>query len=313
MIPAASRPVDVFGLGAITLDFIGSVDSWPGPGTKYKLKDFVIEGGGLIGNALTAVARLGGKASIAGKLGFSMTAEMALAALSDEGIDTFNIIREKGCEPVRSLILTNVIGGERSIYFSRKNVIYPDPREFPDQNWIKKINVLLLDHGTGKAGLRAARMARKQGIPVVIDAERMEKDIDLLIESSDHIVVSREFAYLFTGKKNEIQMLKALQRAKGQVIIVTRGNRGVIGKDASGIFEIPSFKVNVVDTTGSGDVFHGVYAYGIARGWETRKSCIYANAAAAMSTTGTGGREAAPSLGKLKKFIKSQSQMAAKL
>jgi len=59
---------DVFGMGALAVDFIGSVDHWPEAGVKLDMSTFDIADGGLMGTALAAVARLGGKAGYVGKL-----------------------------------------------------------------------------------------------------------------------------------------------------------------------------------------------------------------------------------------------------
>ena len=101
---------DVLGLGSITVDFVGTVKSWPQEGDKRPLETFGIHDGGLVGTALVAFARLGGRAAFAGKLGFSDMAKRALCALEKESIDAGDYFTHK----LGSLC-----------YFKRANAIRP--------------------------------------------------------------------------------------------------------------------------------------------------------------------------------------------
>ncbi|HLF35221.1 MAG TPA: PfkB family carbohydrate kinase [Cyclobacteriaceae bacterium] len=293
---------DVFGLGAVSIDFLGMIGSWPEQGVKVRLNDLKITGGGLVATALTTVARLGGKAAIAANLGTSFFAEQSMGALHDEGIDTNNVIRDHG-DPVVSFILTDGNSGERNIFFSRNNVSYPSPEEFPDKMWYEKCRVLLIDHGTGNAGVKTARMAREKGIPVIIDAERAEPEISQLLDLSDHIIVGKRFAALYTDKEDERDMIRSLQTRDGQVVIITLGDRGLIGCDNGSYFTMSAIPVSVVDTTGCGDAFHGAYALGISRNWNIRKSSLFASGAAAMKAMKPGGRDGLPHHEELMKFM----------
>jgi sulfofructose kinase len=76
-----------------------------------------------------------------------------------------------------------------------------------------------------------------------------------------------------------------------------------MGLYADKLFEVPGHSIKVVDTTGCGDVFHGAYALAIARGRSVRDAAEYANAAAALAATRTGGREGIPSSGELARFM----------
>ena len=59
---------------------------------------------------------------------------------------------------------------------------------------------------------------------------------------------------------------------------------------------MPSIKVKALDSTGAGDIFHGAFVYGIAKGFDLEKAVRYANLAGAISVTRIGGRYSIPSL-----------------
>jgi sulfofructose kinase len=293
---------DVFGIGAITIDLIGKSATWPGAGEKVRLEFFDVFDGGLTATALVTVARLGGKAAIGAKLGHSIWASRAVEALEKEGVDTTNILRINGCEPVISIVIANQDNYERNIFFSRNGVSYPFPEELPDQDWFKRTSVLLIDHGTGKAGVEAAKLAVQHGMEVVIDAERVEPYLEEMFGLCTHIVVSRKFALMYSGMDDVRKAAFYLRQFPSQHIIITLGEMGILGLSGDQEFSIPGHIVPVADTTGCGDVFHGAYALAIARGNSCRDAAAYANAVAALSATRVGGRDGIPDPAQLTHF-----------
>jgi len=295
--------IDVLGLGAVTVDFVGTVHAWPGKGVKTMLDSFAVCDGGLVGTALVASARLGGTVAFAGKLGQSEMARRALDSLRRESIDTSFVIETPGAEPIVAFILTDCTDGQRNIFWTRRNVQYPMPWEFADTNWHKRARVLLIDFESGHAGIEAARIAGQHGIPVVIDVERDEPHVAEAMGVSSHVVVSEEFAGGYTGRRDIPGMLAALRSRPEQVVIVTRGDKGCAGSSPEGAFELPAFPVEVVDTTGCGDTFHGAFALALARGRDVVSAARFASGAAALCATKLGGRAGIPTAEQLKRFL----------
>jgi sugar/nucleoside kinase (ribokinase family) len=63
------------------------------------------------------------------------------------------------------------------------------------------------------------------------------------------------------------------------------------------------FPVDVVDTTGAGDVFHGAFLYGLLQGWEAGDILRFANAVSALKCTRLGGRAGIPTLTEVQGFL----------
>ena len=300
------KHIDVLGLGSVTVDFVGNIRGWPEKGVKKPLESFAICDGGLVGTALVAVSRLGGNAAFAGKLGQSEMARRALDALAKEKIDTSFIIRTEDAEPIVAFVLTDSADGQRNIFWTKQGTQYPMPDEFPVKDWFKKVSVLLIDSVCGRAGIEAAGMARQYNIPVVIDIERNEPHAAEAMALATHIIVGEDFAADFTGKSDTTAMLKCLQRSPEQTVIITLGRKGCVGLSNDGIFELPAYKVEVVDTTGCGDVFHGAYALAVARRKSVIEAARFASAAAALCATKLGGRAGIPTMNQLQSFIDAQ-------
>jgi sulfofructose kinase len=295
--------IDVLGLGSVTVDFVGTVKTWPNKGVKMMLDSFLVCDGGLVGTALAAIARLGGKAAFAGKLGQSEMARRALKALSKESVDTSFVLPAEGAEPIIAFILTSSIDGQRNILWTRQNVQYPMPWEFPDKNWFERTSVLLIDYEAGLAGIEAAKIAKQYNIPVVIDVERDEPHVPEAMRTSSHIVVSEDFASSYVGKVNIADMLTALRTDSQQTVIITRGEKGCAGLTEKGMFELPAYQVDVVDTTGCGDTFHGAFALALARKQSVIEAAKFASAAAALCATQLGGRAGIPTAEQLEQFL----------
>jgi sulfofructose kinase len=70
---------------------------------------------------------------------------------------------------------------------------------------------------------------------------------------------------------------------------VTLGAEGGLYLDEGCARRFEARPVNVVDTTGAGDVFHGAFAAGLSRGWTLEESIDLACRAAALCCTALGG------------------------
>ncbi len=288
------RFFDVTGMGCVSVDFLGRVPSWPDQGIKTPLERFSIQGGGLVATALVTVARLGGKARFAGFLGTSSTASSARENLQHSHVDTSLILHMEDAEPIIAMVITEAEMGERTIFFSKENVVYPSPDDYSDMEWMKNTRVFLFDSVSESAGVAMAERARQLGITTVIDAERINSCSAEALQAADHVVVPESFARAYTGKTDRKEMLKALRTREDQVVIITSGEHGASALWSGYHVHQPAFPVNAIDTTGAGDIFHGAYAYSIARGRDPFLACRYAAAAAALSTLGQGGQAAIP-------------------
>jgi sugar/nucleoside kinase (ribokinase family) len=67
---------------------------------------------------------------------------------------------------------------------------------------------------------------------------------------------------------------------------------------------VPAFPVDVVDTTGCGDVFHGAYAAALAAGATVDRCVAIASASAALKATSRGGQAGVPGREAVEEFLK---------
>lgn len=298
---------DVVGVGAVSVDVTGTIPHWPQPGSKLQLEGLEVCDGGLVGTALVAVSRLGGRACFLGKMGCSEWAMRAVEQLARDGVDTSLVIREEEAGPHFAMVLTLRSDGQRTIFYSKAAVRYPDAAQVPADAWLGRTRVFLFDSGSGQGGLSFAREARRAGTPVVIDAEQMTPELGDLLENTDHIVIPESLATeIHPGWHRGADLAKLRLRAD-QTVVVTLGGDGCIAfSPEEGECRLPAFSVEVVDTTGCGDVFHGAYALGVARGLDLEARCRLASAAAALAATRVGGRTGIPTEDTLLRFLRER-------
>jgi sugar/nucleoside kinase (ribokinase family) len=173
-----------------------------------------------------------------------------------------------------------------------------------DAGYISSARFLHLEN-VSQVSVAAARLARDMGVKVVIDADSGRDAAPGDMKLVDVAVVS-EFYYraYFDGVPYE-EACKRLLAMGPELIVFTLGERGCVGMDRDGYFEIPAFRVPVADTTGAGDVFHGAFIAGLLKGWSVGESDRFASAAAAIKCTRIGGRAGIPDLKTTMLFMKT--------
>src|SRR5512136_3181207 len=114
-----AQPVQVFGIGQCSLDYIGKIESYPPPDRKCEFVDMVIQSGGPVATALVALARWGVSCAFAGVLGDDLFGRMILESLEAEGIDTAGVMTRKGKDSQFAFIVAEPGQGRRTIFWRR--------------------------------------------------------------------------------------------------------------------------------------------------------------------------------------------------
>lgn len=296
MLSAQGKRWDVLGLGAVTVDDLIYVDQYPRPETKLPVRDRRREGGGLTGTALVAAARLGAIAAYCGVFGDDELSRFTLQEFEREGVDCSLVLRRAEARPTHSTVIVDRSTAQRTILYWNTRVIEPAPEEITE-DMIAGCRVLLVDHTMIRAGLRAVTLARAYRVPVVGDAEReAEPRLLDLMRQIDHLIVSMRFAGRVTGELEPEDMVRALSGPDRACCVVTGGERGCwyLREHGGDVHHLPALKVQAVDTTGCGDVFHGAYAACLAQGESAHKALAVATVAAGLKATQPGGRSGIP-------------------
>lgn len=296
---------DLLGFGAVAVDDLLYLDAYPAAGSKAQVHEERREGGGLAGTALVAAARLGARAAYAGVLGDDELSRFTMAELERAGVDCSAVLRQPGARPRHSVILVDRATGGRTVLSSRAGAV-PPPPEMASADLIGACRVLFIDHTVAAFALTAIPLAQHLGIPVVVDLERVTPEALTLAGLVDHLVVGAEFARQVTGRAAPEEMVAALFHPGRAACVVTAGEQGCWYADRRADGEVrhqPAYRVQVVDTTGCGDVFHGAYAAMIARGEPVARAVAVATVAAGLKATQPGGRRGIPDWDTVERYL----------
>lgn len=290
--------VDVLCVGHASFDVTLQLAHHPGGDEKCFAENRIECGGGPAANAAVTVARLGGQSAFAGYLGNDLHGQMHFRELCDENVGTGLLVRGGNPTPL-SVILVKP-GGDRTVINHKKQT--PPLAENGIDFSACRPKVILFDGHEPFISLPLAQYAKESGIPTVLDAGSVHRGTTELAPLVDYLIASVKFAADFSGKKDTQAALQVLNQL-APVVIITLGKEGLIWGNREERGALPAFPVEVVDTTGAGDAFHGVFALGIARSKEFRDNLRFSSAVAALACTKLGARTALPQLAEVEHFL----------
>ena len=299
--------IELLGLGAVAIDHLIYINAFPRPDQRTRVIRQEQQCGGLTATALVAAARLGVRCAYAGVLGEDELSHAAVRCLQNEGINLDYLARLPDARPVNSTIIIDQTHGTRNIFCDMNGVIGA-AQDWPPEEIIRSSAVLFVD-AVGLPGMiRAARIARQAGIPVVADVETDSPLFPELLAEIDHLILSWGFAQRVSGAETPAIAATHFWTANRQVVVITCGADGCWYLAGQGLaIHIPAYPVEVVDTTGCGDIFHGAYAAGLIKGLDLAERLRYASAAAAIKAMTCGGQAGAPTRQALEAFIKARN------
>ena len=297
---------DILGLGCVAVDDLLYLDAFPQPDTKMRVRARQRQCGGLSANALVAAARLGARCAHAGTLGTDEASAFVLDTFRREGIDVQLVRLTADARPIRSTILVDQSRHTRTILFDLSGTAGASV-DWPPEEALHRCRMIYVDHYGMDGMIRAARVARAAGAAVFGDLERDEwPGFEELFGLVDHLVVNHAFACKRTGCADPAAAAAQLAKTGKAAVVVTCGAEGSwwIGEGAAAPVHQPAFPVDVVDTTGCGDVFHGAYAAAWVRGLPLCERVRVASAAAALKATRPGGQLGSPRWDEVQTFLR---------
>ncbi|MDB5818659.1 MAG: PfkB domain protein [Rhizobacter sp.] len=283
-------------LGLSAFDVTWQVDTLPSGGGKTRATDLREGGGGMAANAAVAAARIGASVGFWGRAGNDSAGHAMHAQLAASIVDVEYFRLFDGARSSVSGIVVDA-HGERLIVNFRGADLPSDAGWLPLDR-LSQVDAVLADPRWPEGALALFEAARARGIPTVLDGDVADAWVfDLLLPHVDEAVFSEPGLAGYAAGIHDVDQQLRFALDKGcRRAAVTLGELGVVWIDVSGVHRLPAFTVDVVDTTGAGDVFHGALAFAFGSGWDARRAFEFSSAVAAIKCTRPGGREGVPDL-----------------
>lgn len=288
---------DVVGVGANSIDFVYRLPAYPQPDSataKLRITNAFVSPGGQTTTALCTCAAMGLRARYVGAFGSDEHGRSLRDELIRRHIDVGQTVTRE-VRNAYAVILVADRHGERVVLWDRDPRLTLQAADI-DPDVIRDARLLHVDDVDPDAALRAAGIARAAGMPIVCDIEAVTERTEDLIAAVTIPIVAEHVPCAMTGEPDLEPALRRLRRPSHRLLCVTRGSRGAILLDGDRLHQLPGFAVDVVDTTGAGDVFRGAFIYALLRGDDPADILRFANAAAALSCTRRGAITSVPTV-----------------
>jgi sulfofructose kinase len=301
-----SLKVDLVGVGLNATDTLIRLPHYPELGSKVEFRSADVLPGGQVATAVAACQQWGLRTRYVGKVGDDHAAAIHRAEFERLGVEA-HLLTAPGCNSQQAVILIED-AGERTVLWKRDNGLTLQPEEL-QREWVTNARAVHVDGHDTAAAVEAAGWARAAGIPVIADLDDLYPHVESLLEKIDYLITSRDIPGRLAGESDLRKSLPELHRRYGcRLTAATLGHEGVLAWDGAQFHYKPAFRVQPLDTTGAGDIFHAGFIYGLLQGWPLPGTLDFACAAAALNCTATGARGGIQSVDNIENLISTGSR-----
>ena len=244
-------------VGLSTIDVVYDVDHFPSPNKKVVALSQDVYVGGPATNASITFSHLGGAATLVTAVGRHPLANLVRQELERYSVRLIDLNPAFDDVPVISSISVNK-AGERNIISANATRVTALAAQL-DEAAFKQASVVLVDGHYMQVCQTWAGTAHARGIPVVFDGGSWKDGTEELLKRVETAICSADFLPPTCATENDV--LSYLKKCGVTNIAITRGSESVrfVSNVASGVVQVP--QVQVADTMGAGDIFHGAFCY----------------------------------------------------
>jgi sugar/nucleoside kinase (ribokinase family) len=274
-------------VGLSTIDVVHSVVEFPSVNTKVEAESQELFVGGPATNAAVAFAHLGGKPALVTVIGRNIMSSVLIDEFRRHSIQPIDLYPEFTQAPVISSISVNRAGDRNVVSANATRLSAPAARI--DEAELQEASVLMVDGHYMEACQAWSAAARAKGIHVVMDGGSWKNGTEELLRGVDTAICSADFKP--PGCSTEDEVFAYLQAHGVLRIARTNGAEPVrfVSPSTSGVLRVP--QVEVADTLGAGDFFHGAFCYHLSTGCGMVEALAEAAKVASESCRYAGTRE----------------------
>lgn len=298
---------DIIGLGIANVDVVLRVSDMPRWDDPHVLRAFTLADGGPAGTACVVASLLGTRTGFIDTFGNDELAAMKRLKLEEAGVDLSHTVLREAPEDHIVIVYVKEDTGDRTFSFPPEFLSIPVMPEELDRDYLTSAQYLHLDCTHTEAALQAAHWMHEAGKSVVLDAgatgQPVSDPVRELVSETDILICGSGFGTMLTGHEDLWTAGAATLELGPRVVVQTEGTDGSYTVTREETFHTPAFEVEVIDTTGAGDVFHGAYLAGLVKEWELKRISTFSSAVSAIHCTVLGNRKGIPTMDEVESFL----------
>lgn len=287
-------------VGSINADLTTRVARHPKPGETLMGGGGFFSAGGKGANQAVAAGLLGADVAMVGAVGTDPQAEAALAPMRHAGVD-MQAVTATGVTTGLAVITVDDAGENTIVVVPGANADVTHSYVDEHAELIAGAEILLMQGEIPASGFnRAADLATGRLVvnlaPVVPVGQPQLLRADPLLANEHEAALVLEQLGAPTESTDPRVLAHALLEQGFTSVVLTLGADGALVADATGLTDIPTPRVDAVDTTGCGDAFAGAFVARLAEGAALDDAARYAARVGAFAATGHGAQDSYPSV-----------------
>jgi len=292
--------VDVVCLGIVVADVIcRRVDELPTRGTLGLVEQIELRGGGCALNTASALARLGLRASVAGKVGVDRFGDFLGELLDERGVDRRTLLRDPDVPTSATVVLVASDGTRTFLHLAGANGALRaeelDSERLYAGRALHAAGQLVMPSLDGEPFAALLAEAQRRGLitsmDTVFDASGRWERVLPSLPYVDLFTPALAEARGITGEDDPARAAAWLRRRGVGAVAITLGSDGCYASGPGFEGHVTAPAVSEVDGTGSGDAFAAGLLYATLVGWSFERGVRFACAAGALATTAVGAYE----------------------
>lgn len=300
---------EIVGIGDTDIDILLKADRFPRYDEKVESSLLGMFPGGMIGNFLSAAASFGADCGAIVCYGDDAFGKMSVEDLMKRGIDVRFSVCKQGETTFFTVTHLDRIG-EKAMTLCLTPTIVPQLSDI-DLSYVLKAKYVHMVGSYADIVIPIGRACKQHGVRLSLDIEPFAEQLtdkikEEILENAYIVFPNEEGLKTFTGCNNYETGARRMLTQGPKIVVVTRGSKGCSVFTDTEEFSFPAFSVPVVDTTGAGDTFNGVFIACLNKGYELRKCALLSTAAAAMQIQEYGSRNGLHSEKETVDFLRKQ-------
>jgi ribokinase len=291
-------------VGSLNMDLVVHAPRLPQRGETILGSGFQTFPGGKGANQSVAVARLGARVKMIGRVGGDGFGASLKKNLLHEGVNATFVEPVAAASTGIALITVDQNGHNTIVVDPGANDMVTPRAVLEAADAFIGASVLIAQLECPlEAVEQAVAMARQHGLRTILNPAPARPLEPALLGQVDYLVPNQTELALLTRQDDIHAAVTCLHNLGVRCVVVTLGEQGVFISDDRRTTTLAAHSVSAVDTTAAGDAFVAAFAVAILRGGSTLEAARWGNAAGALAVTRAGAQPSLPTQAEVERLL----------